>query len=150
MNASTRCADSFFTTVVESVPLKHFFKIFKGSGSTSEAPLTGPSRGGGGGLAEPCSTRRARGTANTKTPLNAVQTTQRSSVLNCLQPFHHLSYFQCSSDSSVNYRDQHGHSTDVRAAQAPSTVYERKVQTLYRGESYQNNEYLLRWHACHD
>ena len=79
MNASSRCADSCFTTVVESDPLKHFFKILKGSASTSEAPLTGPSRGGGCGLAEPCRSSRARGAANTKTPLNAVQAAQRSS-----------------------------------------------------------------------
>lgn len=65
--------------MVESVPLKHFFKILKGSASTSEAPLTGPSRGGGCGLAEPCRSSRARGAANTKTPLNAVQAAQRSS-----------------------------------------------------------------------
>lgn len=58
MNASTRCADSCFTTDVEGVPLKRFFKIFKGSASTSEATLTGPAWGGDGGLAEPCSTRQ--------------------------------------------------------------------------------------------
>lgn len=47
-------------------------------------------------------------------------------MVNRSQPFHHLSYFQCSSDSSINYREQHGHSTDVRAAQVPAQFMNEK------------------------